>query len=785
MPKTKIPKSRIKDEQVPKKKKYINRALVNDLDFEYNEGLVTSRNENAPKSSKISLSSLGNNTSNNDNQEVQKISISSPILTDVELPKKSTKKTKSNSIDSKKQDNEMLKEIHSPDIVDSQDIIPVSNNVVNSQEHQEVVLDSISGSELLNPVDEQKDELQTNKEVESTISALDEKEEVKKEQKIDTQESNESKDLKKLTKKQDKEDSESKISKTKDLDSEEKSILKDSDNIINSSPEPVKSILETEEKNLNEQKVELLPTNQNTHLQSSFSDLESCIEMTGIRKTFGTVVANDLINLNVKKGTVHALIGENGAGKSTLMSILFGIYKPDSGFIKINNNIVEISNPEQANNLGIGMVHQHFKQVDNMTVLQNIVLGNEIYNFWSGFISYKEDKEAIEKLMNRYNLRLKLGSLVSSLSVSEQQKLEIIKVLYKKSNIIIFDEPTAVLSPNEIKEFLQLVKDLKKSGKTVIIISHKIPELKEVADEATVIRLGKTIKTFDMAEATNSEISSWMVGREVKESRYPKNPDDYKGEVVLSVKDLVVHDSSKKVIKVNSVSFEVKAGEILGISGVEGSGQKEIADAISGLSKLSSGQITISSNNISIDISKASISKRYSHGMAFIPEDRHKHGLVLDETVNNNISLRNVDKFSFLGFVNYSKINKFGAKVCKDYDVRNAENGFAIARSLSGGNQQKVILGRELTSNSSFIIIFQPTRGLDVGSIEYVHSQIIEAKKQNKAILLISYELEEIIGICDRVLVMNAGEVTGELTGEHININNIGEKMIASGKEVI
>lgn len=763
MPKTKIAKSRIKDEQVPKKKKYINRALLNDLDFEYNEGLVTSRNKNAPKSSKISLSSLENNTSNNDNQEVQKISISSPILTDVELPKKSTKKTKSSSFDSKKQDNEMLKEIHSPDIVDSQDIIPESNNVVNSQEHQEVVLDSIGRSELLNPVDEQKDELQTNKEAESTISALDEKEEVKKEQKIDTQELNES----------------------KDLDSEEKSILKDSDNIIDSSREPVKYILETEEKNLNEQKVELLPTNQNTHLQSSFSDLESCIEMTGIRKTFGTVVANDLINLNVKKGTVHALVGENGAGKSTLMSILFGIYKPDSGFIKINNNIVEISNPEQANNLGIGMVHQHFKQVDNMTVLQNIVLGNEIYNFWSGFISYKEDKEAIQKLMNRYNLRLKLGSLVSSLSVSEQQKLEIIKVLYKKSNIIIFDEPTAVLSPNEIKEFLQLVKDLKKSGKTIIIISHKIPELKEVADEATVIRLGKTIKTFEMAKATNSEIASWMVGREVKESRYPKNPEDYSGEVVLSVKNLVVHDSSKKVIKVNSVSFEVKAGEILGISGVEGSGQKEIADAISGLSKLSSGQITISSNKISIDISKASISKRYSHGMAFIPEDRHKHGLVLDETVNNNISLRNVDKFSFLGFVNYSKINKFGAKVCKDYDVRNAENGFAIARSLSGGNQQKVILGRELTSNSSFIIIFQPTRGLDVGSIEYVHSQIIEAKKQNKAILLISYELEEIIGICDRVLVMNAGEVTGELTGEHININNIGEKMIASGKEVI
>jgi general nucleoside transport system ATP-binding protein len=249
--------------------------------------------------------------------------------------------------------------------------------------------------------------------------------------------------------------------------------------------------------------------------------------------------------------------------------------------------------------------------------------------------------------MDKYNLKLNLSSMVSELSVSEQQKLEIIKVLYKRSNIIIFDEPTAVLSPNEIKDFLKLVKDLKKDGRTIIIISHKIPELKEVADEATVIRLGRTIKTFEMASMNNSEIAKLMVGREVKESKYPKNPTPFKSESILSVKDLVIHDSSKNIEKVKSVSFDVKAGEILGIAGVEGSGQKEIVDAISGLGKLSSGSITINSRGVLVDISKASIKKRYDNGMAFIPEDRHKHGLVLDETINNNISIRNVDKFSF------------------------------------------------------------------------------------------------------------------------------------------
>jgi ABC-type uncharacterized transport system ATPase subunit len=506
------------------------------------------------------------------------------------------------------------------------------------------------------------------------------------------------------------------------------------------------------------------------------------IEMQNITKTFGNIKVLDEINLSVKKGSVHALIGENGAGKSTLMSILFGIYDADYGTIKINGTSHKISNPQQANDLGIGMVHQHFKLVENMTVIENILLGDEITKM--GIVSKKSSLKRVNSVLNKYNITLDLKPKVRDIPVSQQQRLEIVKMLYKDSDILIFDEPTAVLSPEQIIDFIEQVKYLKNKGKTIIIISHKLNELRQVADYGTVIRLGKVVKSFSLSDHTNSEIADLMVGRSVKTTTndHSKVSDQ---TVLLQVKDLTVEsENNHKVNALNSISFTLKSGEILGIAGVAGNGQAELALSIAGLIPSKKG--SISSVDVKTkkmqSIEKSSIKSIYRSGIRFVPEDRQRHGLFLDETVNINTISRNVDTkvFSWFGFINYSNVDKRGKEIVNSYDVRNANNGFAVTRGLSGGNQQKVILGRELFGDDyNIVVICQPTRGLDVGSIEYIHSQIVKARNSGKAILLISYELDELINLSDRLLVINSGKFVGELNASNneINQSNIAKLM--------
>ncbi len=501
------------------------------------------------------------------------------------------------------------------------------------------------------------------------------------------------------------------------------------------------------------------------------------IEMLNIRKEFGSLVANDDITLQLKKGEIHALLGENGAGKSTLMSILFGLYKPEEGIIKKDGEVINITGPNDATKYKIGMVHQHFKLVEVFSVMDNIILGAETTKF--GFLKKKEARAKVEKLSKEYGLNVDLDALVENITVGMQQRVEILKMLYRDNDILIFDEPTAVLTPQEIEELLKIMKNLASRGKSILFITHKINEILAVADRCTVLRKGKYIGTVDIANATKEELSEMMVGRKVefvvdKKERVP-------GEVVLDVKNLIVESSKKGKNSVNNVSFNVREGEIVCIAGIDGNGQSELIYSITGLEKIKSGTVSFKG----VDITNASINKKNKLGLAHIPEDRHKHGLVLDFTLENNMVLKkfNEERFQKYGFIKTDEVREYSDELIEKFDVRTSAGSVTVARTMSGGNQQKAIIAREIDSNPEVLIAVQPTRGLDVGAIEYIHKQIVAERDKGKAVLLVSFELDEVMNLSDRILVMYEGEIVGELEPKTTTINDLGLYMAGSKKD--
>ncbi|MDM0453670.1 ABC transporter ATP-binding protein [Clostridium perfringens] len=500
--------------------------------------------------------------------------------------------------------------------------------------------------------------------------------------------------------------------------------------------------------------------------------MEYVVEMLNIRKEFPGIVANDNITLQLRKGEIHALLGENGAGKSTLMGILFGMNQPDRGIIKVKGKEVKITNPNVANDLGIGMVHQHFKLVENFTVTQNIVLGCEPKILFGLGMDLNKVAKRIEELSKQYGLNVDPYAKIEDISVGMQQRVEILKMLYRDADVLILDEPTAVLTPQEIDELIKIMKNLINEGKSIIIITHKLKEIKAAADRCTVIRRGRYIGTVDVKTTSEAEMAKMMVGREVsfKVNKKPAKP----GEVVLDIKNLSVKNN-KKVLGLKDFSIDVRAGEIVGIAGVEGNGQSELIEAITGLRKSESGTINFKNK----DITRESIRNRINSGIAHIPEDRHKRGLVLDYTIEENMVLEVYDKkpFSNKGLLNKKEIKKYAEKIIDEFDVRSGEGAESVARSLSGGNQQKAIIGREIELNPELLIAAQPTRGLDVGSIEYIHKRLVEQRDSGKAVLLISLELDEILNVSDRIAIINNGELIGIVNADETNENEVGLMM--------
>lgn len=490
------------------------------------------------------------------------------------------------------------------------------------------------------------------------------------------------------------------------------------------------------------------------------------IEMKGITKRFGTLVANDAVDLNVKPGEIHALLGENGAGKSTLMSILFGLYTPDEGAILIDGKEVSITNPNDANHLGIGMVHQHFKLVEVFSVLDNIILGAE--DHYRGFVTYERSIEKLQHIIDTYKLRVDLDAIIRDITVGQQQRVEILKMLYRDSEIMIFDEPTAVLTPQEITELMQIMRNFAKEGKTIILITHKLNEIKQVADRCTILRRGKMIGTVDVKNTTTDQMAEMMVGREVN---FTVEKEDVKtGDTVFEVKNLSVEGRGRHAV--NDVSFSVKAHEILGIAGIDGNGQTELVQAITGLSIPKTGEVLINGE----DISKLPIRKKYEKGLSHIPEDRHKHGVVLDYDLQSNLVIQNYYQKGFQKhqFLKFDAILDHANELIEKFDIRSERGAKTTVRSMSGGNQQKAILGREISRKHDIIIAVQPTRGLDVGAIEYIHKQLIKEREQGKAVLLVSLEIEEIMNLSDRILVMYEGEIVGEFDPKTVTINELG-----------
>ena len=498
--------------------------------------------------------------------------------------------------------------------------------------------------------------------------------------------------------------------------------------------------------------------------------MEYVVEMLNIRKEFPGIVANDNVTLQLKKGEVHALLGENGAGKSTLMSILFGMYVPEQGIIKVRGKEVKISNPNVANELGIGMVHQHFKLVHNFTVTQNIILGSEPKK--GLVVDVKSAAKKIEELSKKYGLNVDPYAKIEDISVGMQQRVEILKMLYRDAEVLILDEPTAVLTPQEIDELMKIIKNLIVEGKSIIIITHKLKEIKAVADKCTVIRRGKYIGTVDVKETSEAKMAEMMVGRPV--SFEVKKEDKKPGNVILKLENVSVMNN-KKVLGLKDFSLEVKSGEVLGIAGVEGNGQTELVEAITGMRSIASGKIFFKNE----DITNISIRKRINSGIAHIPEDRQKRGLVLDYTMENNMVLEiyNREPFSKRGLLNKKAIHEYAEKIINEFDVRSGQGGASIARGLSGGNQQKAIIGREIELDPELLIAVQPTRGLDVGSIEYIHKRLIEQRDAGKAVLLVSLELSEILNLSDRIAIVNNGELIGIVNAKETNENEVGLMM--------
>lgn len=498
------------------------------------------------------------------------------------------------------------------------------------------------------------------------------------------------------------------------------------------------------------------------------------IEMLNITKRFGNINANDNVTLQLKKGEIHALLGENGAGKSTLMSILFGLYQADEGCIKMNGKEVQINNPNDANALGIGMVHQHFKLVDVFTVLDNIILGAETTKF--GFIQKKEAREKVLRLSEEYGLSVDVDAKIEDITVGMQQRVEILKMLYRDNDILIFDEPTAVLIPQEIEELLAIMKKLAASGKSILFISHKLNEILAVADRCSILRKGKYIGTVDIKDTTKEELSEMMVGRKVEFTFDRKKMPV--GEEILRIENMSIKSKVKNGNVVHDVSLSVRSGEIVCIAGIDGNGQTEFIHGLTGLEKINEGSIYFKGK----DITKYSIRNKNLLGISHIPEDRHKHGLVLDFTLENNLVLQRYfePRFQKHGFIKKNEVRQYAEDLIDQYDVRSSEGPVTIARSMSGGNQQKAIIARELDRDPELLIAVQPTRGLDVGAIEYIHKKIISQRDNGKAVLLVSLELEEVMSLPDRILVMCEGEIVGELDPKTTTPNELGLYMSGS-----
>ncbi|MGN1409590.1 MAG: ABC transporter ATP-binding protein [Eubacteriales bacterium] len=502
------------------------------------------------------------------------------------------------------------------------------------------------------------------------------------------------------------------------------------------------------------------------------------IEMLHITKEFPGIKANDDITLQLRRGEIHALLGENGAGKSTLMSVLFGLYQPEKGEIRKNGEVIKIDSPNDANALGIGMVHQHFKLVEIFTVLENIMLGVEPTKY--GFLDKKTAREKIVALSDRYGLKIDPDAVIENVSVGMQQRVEILKMLYRDNEILIFDEPTAVLTPQEIDELMAIMKGFAAEGKSILFITHKLDEIMNSADRCTVLRKGRCVGTVDIKDTTKEELSRMMVGRDIS---FSVDKDEAKvGESVLEVKNLSVMSKIHKREAVRNVSFDVRAGEICCIAGIDGNGQTELVYALTGLEKPSSGSIDL----CGADISNPSVRKKHKGELSHIPEDRHKHGLVLDFTLEENMVLRRYlePQFSKSGFIRRGEVREYSDRLIEEYDVRSSQGSLTVVRQMSGGNQQKAIVAREIDKEHSLLIAVQPTRGLDVGAIEYIHKRIISDRDAGRAVLLVSLELDEVMDVSDRILVMHDGEIVGELDPKKTTVEELGLYMSGAKRNV-
>ena len=508
--------------------------------------------------------------------------------------------------------------------------------------------------------------------------------------------------------------------------------------------------------------------------------MEYVIEMLNITKKFGNFYANDNITLQLGKGEIHALLGENGAGKSTLMNILFGLYQPEEGEIKVNGKTANITNPNVANDLGIGMVHQHFMLVENLTVTENIILGNEPKKM--GIVNIKDAAKEVAEISKLYGLNVDPYAKIEDISVGMQQRVEILKTLYRGANILIFDEPTASLTPQEIQELISIMKKLITEGKSIILITHKLQEIMDVSDRVTVIRKGQGIGTVVTAETNPEELATLMVGRQVtfKTEKGPSNPK----EEILHVENLVVADN-RGIEKVKGLDLSVRRGEIVGLAGIDGNGQSELIEAITGLRKPKSGSISINSK----DVTGMKPRQITQVGLGHIPQDRHKHGLVLEFSVGHNAALQEYyhEPYSKNGIMNYSTVSEYAKKLIEEYDVR-TQGEHELARALSGGNQQKLIIGREVSRDPDLLIAALPTRGLDVGAIEFIHKRLIEQRDNGKAVFLISFELDEVMNVSDRIAVIYDGKVVdtvipGETTEQELGLLMAGHNKNARVKD--
>ena len=505
---------------------------------------------------------------------------------------------------------------------------------------------------------------------------------------------------------------------------------------------------------------------------------EYAIEMLGITKRFPGIIANDNITLQLRRGEIHALLGENGAGKSTLMSVLFGLYQPEAGTIKKDGQVVKINDPNDANDLGIGMVHQHFKLVECFTVLDNIILGVEPTGKF-GLLQKDEARRRVIELSEKYGLHVDPDAKISDITVGMQQRTEILKMLYRDNEILIFDEPTAVLTPQEIDELMQIMRNLRAEGKSILFISHKLAEIMAVADRCSVLRKGKYIGTVNTADVTMEDLSAMMVGRNV--NFHVEKKECHPGDVIHHVENMTVASKVHKNNAVKNVSFDVRAGEIVCLAGIDGNGQTEFVYGLTGLEPLVSGKIVLEGK----DITNAPIRARSIAGMSHIPEDRHKHGLVLDYTLEDDIVLQRYfeSEFSRSGFLRRPNIRQYAEHLIEQYDIRSGQGPVTMARSMSGGNQQKAIIAREIDKNPCLLVAVQPTRGLDVGAIEYIHKQIVAQRDAGKAVLLVSLEMDEVLDVSDRILVMYEGEIVGELDPKKTNPEEMGLYMAGAKRD--